>query len=432
MKNFICCIVLLCNVLACGEKHDTAAFFLPAEWEPQEAVWMGWDASLKDDIAHQFIANIINELQKDIDIVLWVTSDSLQLAALNFLTAVQVPLNRVEINRISADKVFWSRDISPVFVINRRGERKAIDFNYTGYFRYIKRLKDVFTDSIGLAREYQKVLKMMTIDSLMAVETGENLEKSWMFVEGGAIDVNGKGSLLVSEPFLFRNQSIEMRDTLTKSHFEEEFLRTLGVTNVIWLSDGLAEDGGGQFFDNYYSTGTNGHVDQFARFINESTILLAWVDEKEKDTNPMVRATYDRMTRNYKILKNARDPEGRIFNIIKLPMPAHIIEDRILDVNRMAEEGVRKLFENKGFKVGDTLKFVATSSYMNFIMTNGLIIIPSYIDQGTSAEREEQVENIFNLFHPDKKLLFIDATYVNSIGGGIHSITKQVPKRINL
>jgi agmatine deiminase len=228
MKKIIFLLYTSIFLFSCKEKPDPSAFFFPAEWEPQEAVWMGWDGNLeKEDTLHLITASIIRELQEDIDVVLWVTSDSLEQAAYNFLSELQVPLDRVEITQIPADKVFWSRDSAPAFVINRQGERKAIDFNHTGYFRYMKRFEERGADSVELTKEYQKVLKMMAIDSLVAVEKGEIHEKSWMFIEGGAFDVNGKGSLLVSESFLFRNVSEAMRDTLTKKHFEEEFYRTL-------------------------------------------------------------------------------------------------------------------------------------------------------------------------------------------------------------
>ncbi len=431
MKKSILFIFCISFLLSCKQKADYSDFFFPAEWESQEAIWMGWDGNMeKADTLHVITASIINELQKDIDVVLWVTSDSLAYHARNFLNELHVPLDRVEIIVIPAYKVFWSRDSAPAFVINHQGERKAIDFNHTGYFRYIKSQIDMGADSVALAKLIKETNLMMQIDSLVAVEKGEIIVKSWMFIEGGAFDVNGKGSLLVSEPFLFRNLTDEMRDTLTKKHFEGEFRRTLGVTNVIWLAEGLAEDGGGEFFGNYTSGGTNGHTDEFARFINENTILLAWVDEEEKDLNPIKKATYERMKINFEILKNARDQDGNPFNIIKLPMPDHVIENQILTPQKLSKEGVRQFYMENGFAEGDTLKFVAATSYMNFLFTNNKILLPSYTAQGSSPEKEMKVEKIFKEFHPDKELVFIDATYVNANGGGIHCITRQVPKRL--
>jgi agmatine deiminase len=157
---------------------------------------------------------------------------------------------------------------------------------------------------------------------------------------------------------------------------------------------------------------------------------LAWVDEADKNLNPIKKATYERMKKNYEILKNAKDQDGKAFEIIKLPTPAHFIEDRILTEEKLSKEGARRFYEKKGFTEGDTLKFVAATSYMNFLFTNDKIIIPSYVNQGTPVEIEDQVEGIFKELHPDKKLVFIDATYVNANGGGIHCMTRQVPKRV--
>lgn len=430
--RFILFMLLLSGCIA--EKPDIA-FYMPAEWEPQEAVWMGWPADdNEEDTLHVTTIKIIRELQESVKVVVWVTSDSLKDAARDLLQKNEVPLNNVEIALVPGDYVYWSRDSGPAFTINKLGERKAVDFNHTGYFRYIKRHTDVGADSATLQREVEKVKLMMKNDSLMTEIINEPLVKSWIFVEGGAYEINGKGSLMVSEPFLFRNVSPQMRDTLTRKHFEEEFKRTLGVTNVIWLAEGLAEDGGwGSFFGgNYIAGGTNGHADEFARFANANTILLAWVDESEKDENPVKQATHQRMKRNYEILKEAKDQEGKPFNIIKVPMPKHVIRDIVLTPDRLKRKGVRAYYQRNGLEEGDTLKFVAATSYLNYFVTNDKVIMQSYINQGTPPETEEAVRKIFTDLFPDRKLVFIDATNVNANGGGIHCITRQVPERITL
>jgi agmatine deiminase len=426
-------IIILCT--SCLKNSDPSAFIMPAEWEPQEAVWMGWppDYSVEDTL-HITTVKIIRELQESVKVVLWVTSDSLKDAAYDLLQKNEVPLNNVEIALVPGDYVYWSRDSGPAFTINKLGERKAVDFNHTGYFRYIKRHTDVGADSATLQREINNVRLMMKNDSLMAEIKKEPLLKSWIFVEGGAYEVNGKGSLMVSEPFLFRNISPQMRDTLTREHYEEEFKRTLGVTNVIWLGEGLAEDGGwGSFFGrNYIAGGTNGHADEFARFANPNTILLAWVDEREKDENPVKQATYERMKRNYEILQKAKDENGNLFNIIKVPMPKHVIYDFVLTPERLKKEGVRNYYQRNGFNEGDTLNHVAATSYLNYFVTNDKVIMQSYINQGTPPETEDSVRRLFSTLFPERELVFIDATNVNANGGGIHCITRQVPARITV
>jgi agmatine deiminase len=286
-------------------------------------------------------------------------------------------------------------------------------------------------DSAKLQAAYAKDFEMLKGDSLMAVAKGEAMLKSWMNIEGGAYEVNGKGSLMVGEPFLFRNLSPAMRDTITKADFENEFKRTLGVTNVIWLGEGLAEDEGwGHIFDGKYSTGgTRGHADEFARFVNPTTIFLAWVDDNEVDINTINKLNYARMRENYQRLLQARDQDGKPFTIVKIPIPDLFSRARIISEKEMPNPGQRAYFEKKGFRQGDTIYHLGAGSYLNFLITNDKVIIPFYTSGGSSQEKEARVRKIFSEQFPDKKLEFINASYVNLAGGGIHCITRQVPAK---
>lgn len=420
------------SLLACTPKQDPNAFYLPAEWEPQEAVWLGWEAEdSSDDSVQHFTAKIIQQLQQHVDVVLWVTHDSLVTPVRNFLAEQKVALANVEVLSVAGDYMFWTRDSGPAFTINHRGERRAVDFNHTGYFRYLKRLTDVGADSAAVHAQQQETIRMMKNDSLTASLKDESILKSWMFVEGGAYEVNGKGTLLVSENFMFNNLPPHVRDTLSKKHLEEEFKRTLGITHVIWLGAGIAEDGGwGTFFGNYMPGGTNGHADEFARFANATTILLAWVDEEEKDDNPIKQATYARMKNNYEILSRAKDQDGNPFTIIKVPMPEQITMERVLTSDFLAKWNRRKYFEQHGFKEGDTLQLVAATSYLNFLISNNTLLLSSYTGHGTSAEKEARVKKIFQEVFPKHELVYFDTKAINVMGGGIHCITRQVPRTV--
>ncbi len=109
-------IIFICT--SCQKNSDPSAFIMPAEWEPQEAVWMGWppDYSLEDTL-HITTVKIIRELQESVKVVLWVTSDSLKDAAHDLLQKNEVPLNNVEIALVPGDYVYWSRDSGPAFTI---------------------------------------------------------------------------------------------------------------------------------------------------------------------------------------------------------------------------------------------------------------------------------------------------------------------------
>jgi agmatine deiminase len=228
-----------------------------------------------------------------------------------------------------------------------------------------------------------------------------------------------------------RNRARGKNDTISRAGFEKEFKRTLGVTNVVWLGEGLAEDEGwGNVYERKYITsGTRGHVDEFARFVNDSTIFLAWVDEKEVDNNTINKLNHARMSENYLRLLHARDQDGKPFKIVKVPLPDLFCRPQVFNDKTIRIPALRTFFKKKGFAEGDSINVLGAGSYLNFLITNDKVIIPSYVAGGSSAEKEERVRKIFAAQFPRKKLVFIDASYVNLGGGGIHCMTRQVPAK---
>jgi agmatine deiminase len=162
------------------------------------------------------------------------------------------------------------------------------------------------------------------VDSLMAVAEGASILRTNVKHEGGATEVNGKGTLILNEATVFQRNP-----GLAKEEIESEFKRVLGVTNIIWMKKGLADDPL-HFFrriaGKYVGGGTGGHTDEFVRFANATTILLAWIDESEKDMNPINQMNYERMNENLKILEEARDQDGHPFKVVKVPLPDLIVK----------------------------------------------------------------------------------------------------------
>jgi agmatine deiminase len=179
--------------------------------------------------------------------------------------------------------------------------------------------------------------------------------------------------------------------------------------------------------------GTGGHTDEYVKFADANTILLAWVDEAEKDKHPLNKLNFERMNVNYEILRKARNENGRPFQIIKVPLPdpiskpVRILEPRVWDDSHNISISVFN--ENDGWKVGDTVLRVASSSYLNYYVTNGMVLLPSYLKAGTSPEKEDAVRRIFEAAFPGRKLIFIDAMPLNWEGGGLHCGTQQQPRR---
>jgi agmatine deiminase len=139
------------------------------------------------------------------------------------------------------------------------------------------------------------------------------------------------------------------------------------------------------------------------------------------------------MSRNYEILKKEKDQDGKPFKIIKIPLPYHqerplVVSDTLYDepyypLSSFSYEDQKKL------QVGDTLTYVAAASYMNFLVTNGVVVTSSYAKDDASTQREREVEKLLKQAFPDRKIVFVDAMALNWYGGGIHCSTQQEPKR---
>jgi agmatine deiminase len=246
---------------------------------------------------------------------------------------------------------------------------------------------------------------------------------SRLVIEGGSIEVNGKGTLILSELTRRRNPH------LTLKQIEEDLKRTLGQRHVIWLKEGLAEDPQNlqRIVENYYAGGTGGHTDDFVRFVNDSTVLLAWVDERERDAHRMNAVNYKRMSENFGILSRARDQDGRPLRIVRVPLPDVQYETRELNARRLT----RYQQVDASLVIGDTIRQVATASYLNFVVTNGVVLVPTYWRQGQSVsqrEKDEKAGRLFESLFPDREIVRVDVLPLNYSGGGMHCLVQQQPR----
>jgi agmatine deiminase len=176
---------------------------------------------------------------------------------------------------------------------------------------------------------------------------------------------------------------------------------------------------------NYVGIGTGGHVDEYVRFAGPRTILLAWVEDHEIGDHPLNVINRERMERNLARLSAARDQDGRPFRIVKVPLPK-IIEREETIVERSSDElffSASSFPTSEGRKAGDKVTRVASTSYLNFLICNGLVLLPTYVKDGTPPEVERKVQRIFADALPRHEIRFIDVTAINWGGGGIHCAT---------
>jgi agmatine deiminase len=416
-------------VLSCNQQQDK--YYMPAEWEQQDAVWLGWEADSSLGF-YPVVAEMIKTLTPTVTVKIAFDSDSLMQTSKNYLKRQQIDTSNIRFYVMPGDR-YWIRDHGAAFLINIKGELGVADFdwNHYGFPQFLKEKNNNNQDSVNkyLNKILPSINKSGAVDSLMAVAEGAKIFKTKVVTEGGNIEVNGEGTLIVCESAM-KNRNPE----LTKEFMESELKNVLGVSTVIWIKQGLAEDPNGfyrRIIGNYVGGGVQ-HSDEFVRFSNANTILLAWVDEAEKDLNPINKMNYQRLNETFQTLKNATDQDGKPFNIVKVPLP-DLITKKIVAIQDYTSKvsydiPANRFYISEAPKVGDTLLRVPASSYLNYLVTNGLVLISSYTSEGSSKEKEDRVRKIFEEQFPKRKIVFINAMPQNWHGGGIHCSTQQQPR----
>ncbi len=430
MKINIILIILSAFVLACQPTSDPATFYMPGEFEPHEAVWLGWEEY--DTTMHEVAYDIIRGLKGKVPVKVAIDSDSLKRNAQSRLSLAGIDTTAIQFFTTPGDR-YWIRDHGTAFLVNQRGELAAADFgwNLYGYYAWWKQREPERADSIDYWEKEELNGKTSKVDSLMSVLTGAQHIKSNLAIEGGSLESNGKGVLIQCQAV-----TLQRNPGWTKEEIEAEYKRVMNVKKVIWLRQGLADDEHIWHLHHrkYVTLGTGGHTDEFVRFADPNTILLAWIDESEKDLHPLNQLTYSRMQENLKILEASTDQDGKPFRIIKVPLPSPIEQPAVV-VEKSSPTEFWKLTP-KAFlpaerpAIGDSLIRVAASSYLNFLVSNGVIINASYTQHGTPTGREEKVKAILREVFPDRQQVWINALPLNWNGGGIHCSTQQEPKRM--
>ncbi|MEQ9438501.1 MAG: agmatine deiminase family protein [Cyclobacteriaceae bacterium] len=383
--------------------------FCRGEWESQEAVWFGWEHRPGVAGYHKAVFEIIRSIQNQVMVKIVSPTDSIAETAKAALQAQHFNLKNIQFLTIP-DNRYWIRDHGPTFVQNKQGQQWVVDFAWSRH---------------GNELPY--------VDRKAAELEGLDVITADVVNEGGGIESNGQGTILLVESMM-----LDRNPDKTKAEIEAVYRKAVGAKKVIWLPRGLANDPNGlqPIADDYYGYGVGGHVDEFARFVDPNTIVLAWVEETERSSNPVSRLNYDVLNEAFQILKQATDQDGKPFTIIKIPLPDLITKKMVVtgEGGGLTDTTLdRSLFEGETVpSVGDTVNFVAAASYTNFLITNGVVLLPAYIQAGSSQEKERNVKEAFSMLFPDRKLIFIDCLYQNYRGGGIHCSTKQQPKSVLL
>jgi len=384
---------------------------MPAEWEPHERVWLTWFGEGRRDSVS---SSMVKALQPHVKLTMNVASESMKAKARSFLAADQIDVNGIDFV-IDPNIDYFVRDYV-FFVKDDADKLHIVDFVYTVYGQFLPLAKPPMP-------EFEK--KFGQWEERLAETLRLPLVTSELAFEGGGIDTNGNGTFLI-----IKEMALQRNPTKTLAQIEGELQRTLGARKIIWLAQGLIEDRklpqDAPFVKNYFGGGANMHVDELARFVNDSTVILPYIPLAEKDKSPVDSLNYPMLEANAKILRNSRTADGKRLTIVRVPMP----EIEQLKFTLPVDDTNLRTYSRHGFQKGDTIFRVPAASYVNFFVSNKVVLIPKYWKVGmpdSQKQKDEAVRQQFARLFPDRQVMSMYTAGINRGGGGIHCATRELP-----
>ena len=356
-----------------SETPAVLGFSMPAEWERHEATWLGWPSNPTDwpdklDTICWVYGEMVRKISAEETVRILVRSQAEERQARRCLARSGCDLKKVQFIRHATNRG-WMRDSGPIFVRRqnaaegkRRSEAAIVHFHFNAWAKY----KDWQQD-----RKVPEVAARLLSKRLFNAQHGGRD----FVIEGGGIDVNGRGTLLTTEE-CYLDPKIQVRNPgLGRREIDETLKRYLGVTNVVWLVAGPVGDD------------THGHIDDICRFVNPNTVVLIR-ETNRKDAN------YRPLAENWERMQDLRLENGARPEVIPLPMPAALYFD--------------------GYRL--------PASYANFYISNAAVIVPTFNDP-----QDRVALGILGELFRDRPVVGIHAVDLVLGFGTLHCLTQQEP-----
>ncbi|HKZ14017.1 MAG TPA: agmatine deiminase [Solirubrobacterales bacterium] len=351
-------------------------FHMPAEWEPHAGCWMAWPERpdnwrAEAGPAREAYAAVATAIAASEPVTMAVSDRQFEAAR------AALP-DEIRVVEVSTDDA-WMRDTGPTFVLDRAGGRRGVDWRFNAWGGHDGGLYSPWD------RDDRVAAKVLEIE-------GDGRYRAPIVLEGGAIHVDGEGTVLTTEQCLLnRNRNPE----LDRAAVEAALHSYLGTEKVVWLGEGVFEDE------------TDGHVDNLAAFARPGVVLLTWVEDP---ADPQHAISRDALAR----LEAATDAKGRPFEVVKLPAPGP------LTIEAEEAAGVEAAEGTQPRRAGDRM----AASYVNFYLGNSRVVFPLL-----DPARDEEAGAILAATFPRREVVGVPAREVLLGGGNIHCITQQVPTR---
>ena len=336
----------------------------PAEWEPQDAVWLSWPHR------RDLWQGGLDELQRTYGRVaaaiapharVYVNaSENLHPGIRRVLQEAGVEEGRYRLFNHPANDV-WCRDHGPVFVQKvSDGSLMLADWQFNAW-----------------GGKFAPWDLDNGIPARIGASLGLPVRSSRMILEGGAIEGNGEGVLVTTEAVLLNsNRNPEW----SRADVEAELRRMLGVRTVFWLGSGIEGDD------------TDGHIDDMVRFVCRDAV----VSIVEPDSSS---PHYCALAENNERLQELKCVDGSRVEVIPLPMPEPL-------------------------KAEDWRLEQLPASYANFLIVNDAVIVPVF----NQSRNDDRALGILRECFSGKRVVGVDARKLVLEGGAIHCITQQQPK----
>jgi agmatine deiminase len=360
------------KVLASPSSHDrpsgalatpaSLGYAMPAEWAPHEATWLSWPHNQETwpaqltEVQHVWV-EMIRVLSFYEKVNLLVNDGATQKDVRARLQNAGANMERVSFIHIATVDV-WMRDYGPTFITRLQPEDPLAfnDWIFNGWGGKYK----TYEDDDSVAKGMAALLKVPVFAHATVLE-------------GGSIEVNGRGTCLTTEQCLLnKNRNPQM----TRPQLEQFLKDNLGVNHLVWLAEGIVGDD------------TDGHIDDIARFVDPTTVVCV-VEENSRDEN------FAALHENYERLQEATDQDGSKLSVIALPSPGPVTWD------------------------GSRLP----ASYANFYIANGVVLVPVFDDL-----HDAKAIGILKELFPGREVVGLPCRAVVAGLGAIHCVTQQQPK----
>lgn len=331
-------------------------YAMPPEWDMHKGTWLAWPHREdhwpgKLEAIPKTYREIIHALKESEKVFMCVNDKNMEMAARKTLGP---SMKNVEFYHIPTDSS-WFRDHGPIFVKDEERRSIITDWAFNAW-----------------GEKYPPWDQDDMVPERIAKKLGVPCIKPEVILEGGSIDVNGKGTLLTDEQCLLNKNR---NPSLTKGEIENYLMQYLGIRHFIWLDGQIVGDD------------TDGHIDDIARFVDAKTIVCA-VEKDKNDEN------YQVLLDNFEKLKKAVDQDGRALRVIPIPMPEPV------------------------FYKGERLP----ASYINFYIANKVVLVPTF-----QSKHDKIVLRLFQELFPSRRAMGINCVDLVWGMGTIHCSTQQQP-----